>query len=540
MSSLWIVYETYTNGYKIEILDIFSVIAILCGILVIVSKNPIVSVLFLIGLFACISCYLIMLGLSFIGLSYLIVYIGAVKKSMKYAALVQIQLYKVFLILIKFYKGIVLTFPSSKTNISSIPAQHRNYSNIKLKYLLCSAQKKNFYSTLASFRSRTRSLGLGRRARDLEYENFIKWFVGFSDGESNFTIVFQKDKNGIITGASFRFTIQQKPRDISISRFIHRPFISNIYNSSRRPYGITFRKSYSTVSNKDFKPNWVTGFTDAEGSFTLQLKKNQPTKTGWAVSPNFVIHLHSKDTDLLYSMQNFFGVGRVFIDKKTSASYAVGKLDDIVKVIIPHFDKYPLQSGKIIDYRLWVECVNLIAKKEHLNLEGLTKIISIKSILNKGLSEDLKTIFKDIDNNPLKRLEHNDCVSPLDPYWVSGFSEGDSSFYVTVAKKTKYIRIIYSIGLHARDLPLIYRIQRFFGGSGNIVNYKNSVQYTIADINTRDEILIPHFDTYLLQGNKLHNYLIWKEISRLVTTKSHLTSEGFEQITDLKAKLNIW
>ena len=35
-------------------------------------------VLFLLGLFASISCYLIMLGLSFIGLSYLIVYIGAV------------------------------------------------------------------------------------------------------------------------------------------------------------------------------------------------------------------------------------------------------------------------------------------------------------------------------------------------------------------------------------------------------------------------------------------------------------------------------
>ena len=78
MSSLWIVYETYTNGYKIEILDIFSVIAILCGILVIVSKNPIVSVLFLIGLFLSISCYLILTGLNFIGLSYLLVYIGAV------------------------------------------------------------------------------------------------------------------------------------------------------------------------------------------------------------------------------------------------------------------------------------------------------------------------------------------------------------------------------------------------------------------------------------------------------------------------------
>lgn len=59
-------------------LDVISFVAILCGILVIISKNPIVSVLFLIGLFATISSYLILLGLSFIGLSYLIVYIGAV------------------------------------------------------------------------------------------------------------------------------------------------------------------------------------------------------------------------------------------------------------------------------------------------------------------------------------------------------------------------------------------------------------------------------------------------------------------------------
>src|SRR3954468_20498683 len=78
MNNLFIIYETYTNGYRTNILDIISLLAILCGILVIISKNPIVSVLFLIGLFASISCYLIMLGLSFIGLSYLIVYIGAV------------------------------------------------------------------------------------------------------------------------------------------------------------------------------------------------------------------------------------------------------------------------------------------------------------------------------------------------------------------------------------------------------------------------------------------------------------------------------
>ena len=78
MNNIFILHETYTDGYKADILDIISISAIFCGILVIVSKNPIVAVLFLICLFASISCYLIILGLSFIGLAYLIVYIGAV------------------------------------------------------------------------------------------------------------------------------------------------------------------------------------------------------------------------------------------------------------------------------------------------------------------------------------------------------------------------------------------------------------------------------------------------------------------------------
>jgi len=78
MNNLFIINETITNGYKTEALDIISLLAILCAILVIISKNPIISVLYLIGLFGCISSYLILLGLNFIALSYLIVYIGAV------------------------------------------------------------------------------------------------------------------------------------------------------------------------------------------------------------------------------------------------------------------------------------------------------------------------------------------------------------------------------------------------------------------------------------------------------------------------------
>jgi len=78
MNNLFLINETFTNGYTSYVLDILSILAIICAIFVITMKNPIISVLFLIGLFANISFYLIILGLSFIGLAYLIVYIGAV------------------------------------------------------------------------------------------------------------------------------------------------------------------------------------------------------------------------------------------------------------------------------------------------------------------------------------------------------------------------------------------------------------------------------------------------------------------------------
>ena len=66
------------NGFHVIFLYIITSISILSGILIVITKNPIVSVLYLILLFSNISCYLIFIGIVFIGLSYLLVYVGAV------------------------------------------------------------------------------------------------------------------------------------------------------------------------------------------------------------------------------------------------------------------------------------------------------------------------------------------------------------------------------------------------------------------------------------------------------------------------------
>lgn len=60
------------------LLHLLYITSILLGILVIVYKNPVVSILLLIGLFSTIAIYLIYLSLSFIGLAYLLVYVGAI------------------------------------------------------------------------------------------------------------------------------------------------------------------------------------------------------------------------------------------------------------------------------------------------------------------------------------------------------------------------------------------------------------------------------------------------------------------------------
>jgi NADH-ubiquinone oxidoreductase chain 6 len=57
---------------------LLAIVSIILGIFIIVTKNPVISVLYLILLFSSIACYLIFLGVKFIGISYLLVYVGAV------------------------------------------------------------------------------------------------------------------------------------------------------------------------------------------------------------------------------------------------------------------------------------------------------------------------------------------------------------------------------------------------------------------------------------------------------------------------------
>ena len=77
MLNLFVLNDLF-NGSLLGFLDLFAIVSVILGIFIIVTKNPVISVLFLILLFSSIACYLILLGVKFIGISYLLVYVGAV------------------------------------------------------------------------------------------------------------------------------------------------------------------------------------------------------------------------------------------------------------------------------------------------------------------------------------------------------------------------------------------------------------------------------------------------------------------------------
>ena len=70
--------ESLSYGYSILWLDLLSIFTLIAGIFVIITRNPVISVLNLIALFIIISGYLFLIGLNFLALSYILVYIGAV------------------------------------------------------------------------------------------------------------------------------------------------------------------------------------------------------------------------------------------------------------------------------------------------------------------------------------------------------------------------------------------------------------------------------------------------------------------------------
>ena len=155
------------------------------------------------------------------------------------------------------------------------------------------------------------------------------------------------------------------------------------------------KKSFSTLNFKSehkINPWFLTGFTDAEGCFSIKLQHNAKLKTKWRVRPVFSITLHIKDLYLLEFIKKSLGVGNISKSGEKAVMFAVDSIKEI-PVIINHFDKYSLVTQKLSDYLIFKQCFEIIKQNKHLTERGLLEIIGLKSNLNLGLSAKIKETF---------------------------------------------------------------------------------------------------------------------------------------------------
>lgn len=147
--------ENYFSGYIDKSLIVIDIICIISAILVIVSKNPIISVLFLIGLFLSVASHLLISGLSFIGLSYLLVYVGAVS-----------ILFLFILMLINIRVSELLNYTSNVVPLAFIIALSFNYPvNDILSYgksLKYTSDKYYYTNVLRDFSDHSYEIGTDR------------------------------------------------------------------------------------------------------------------------------------------------------------------------------------------------------------------------------------------------------------------------------------------------------------------------------------------------------------------------------------------
>lgn len=308
--------------------------------------------------------------------------------------------------------------------------------------------------------------------------------------------------------------------------------------------------NYSTSLNGErenkkstLNPWFVTGFIDGEGSFTVSIRKNSKYSLGWSVEIQFKIGLHQKDIAILEQIQSYFGVGKIYISKNSnSILYNVFSKKDLL-VLINHFDKYPLLTQKRTDYELWKQVFNIIQNQEHLSIEGLSKIVAIKAILNTGsLTDELKGAFPDINliARPLVELV---TATSINANWLVGFVSGEGSFGVQVYKaKTNIgeaVRMVFTITQHIRDEQLMKSLVELLD-CGNVTRRKREEAVDLrvtkqSDINTK---IIPFFEKYPILGIKSIDFQDWCKVAKLMYDKSHQTKEGLNIIREIKAAMN--
>jgi len=294
-------------------------------------------------------------------------------------------------------------------------------------------------------------------------------------------------------------------------------------------------------------PWFITGFTDGEGSFSVRIRKKSNSALGFHVSIVYSIgaEVNPLNLKLLEKVREYFdGVGS--ISKSANMYYyEVSSIKSLIN-IRKHFENFPLQTTKYINFKLWCQIFDIIAEKAHLTKPGFYKVLSLKILFPKGLSSDLLEIYS-------KNIVH--IVKPvfeasnlkLNPNWIAGFVQADGTFGLNFTKQER-MKLGYTcqpqfrITQHERDLIVLNRIIESIG-CGTLVKPsgdRDRYNISVANISELVDIILPLFQNNPLYGAKGADFLDFSKGISIIRDKGHLTPEGLKKLKDLSYAMNTY
>jgi hypothetical protein len=147
----------------------------------------------------------------------------------------------------------------------------------------------------------------------------------------------------------------------------------------------------SGADNQQERPaasQWVVGFVDGEGCFSVPIFLNRTCRLGWQVQPEFTVSQGVRSVSVLEDLEHFFGCGSVGVNRRHDnhredmARFRVSRLGDLSRCILPFFEANPLRTAKADEFDRFATVVRMMELGSHLTVEGLRAIAAIASTMN--------------------------------------------------------------------------------------------------------------------------------------------------------------
>lgn len=138
----------------------------------------------------------------------------------------------------------------------------------------------------------------------------------------------------------------------------------------------------------DLTADWIVGIVDGEGCFSFSLAQNHRVRTGWSVLYEFVVTQHVRSSKILHSLKAHFDCGKVDSTHPVRGHirdvlrYRVTAFLDLQSRIVPFFNDNPLRTAKQQSFELWKQALDLVARGQHLNSQGLLTLSELSARIN--------------------------------------------------------------------------------------------------------------------------------------------------------------